>query len=113
MRGGSDDGFFVVACAQTRSWRHCGLRGSVHSIRLRGWGRQLEVRPVHPRTAELCLEVRYTGSTTIDLGTSSQTFPPRRTGISIVRTVKTRPVDIGTKDTSGSGCDDAVELQYR
>ncbi len=34
--GGSNDAFFAVTCSfKTRSWRHRGLRGSAHPIRLR------------------------------------------------------------------------------
>ena len=59
------------------------------------------------------LEIRYPRRATIHLGISSQTFLPRRTRHIHRRTVKTRPVDIGTKDTSGSGCADAVERPIR
>src|SRR6202522_2249906 len=59
------------------------------------------------------LEIRYPRRATIYLGISSQTFLPRRTRHIHRRTVKTRPVDIGTKDTSGFGCADVVERPLR
>jgi len=38
IRGSLNDCFFALACTlKTRSWRHHGLRGSAHSIRLSGW----------------------------------------------------------------------------
>src|SRR5277367_13229 len=59
------------------------------------------------------LEIRYTRRATIDLGTSSQTYQPGRTRHIHRRTVQIRPVGKGTKDTSGSGCADAVERPIR
>jgi hypothetical protein len=99
--------------SQNRSWRHRGLRGSAHPIRLSAGN----IGEMHSSLAlappNFGLEIRYTRRATIDLGTPSQTFPPRRTLYIHCRTVEARPVNTGTKGTSGFGCADAVERPIR